>query len=87
MGSELSVLERFKSCRSWPCGYCFRCSDCAMSITLEVSLISGKTVLVQTAKDATVDDFKQSAHGLLSVGRAKLITSSGPVLDGSESVA
>ena len=57
-----------------------------MSITLEVSLISGRTVSVQTDRKATVDRVKQSAQSQLFVGRAKLVTASGRALEGATTI-
>ena len=51
-----------------------------------MSLISGRTVSVQTETDATVDHLKQAAQSGLLVGRATLVTSSGLVLDGASTI-
>ena len=54
-----------------------------MSIKL---LLSGRTVSVQTERNVTVHDFKQSAQSLSSVGKARLVTTSGRVVEGASTI-
>ena len=58
----------------------------AMSITLEGFLMSGRTVLMQTEQDATLDNVKHSVQSMLSVHKARLLTGSGRVLDGASAI-
>ena len=53
-------------------------------ITLEVSLLSGKTATVQAGLDETVETLTQRAQIALGVGKGRLLNSSGVVLDGCE---
>ena len=54
-----------------------------MSLTLEVSLISGKTVSLQTDGDESVESLRVRAQRTLGVGKGRLLNSNGSVLDGS----
>ena len=56
------------------------------SITIEVSLISGRTVVVETELDATVESLKQQAQTALGVGRGRLSNAAGEVLDGTSTI-
>ena len=58
-----------------------------MAITLHVSLLSGRTVLIETGLDVGVGAFKQQAQRALSVGKGRLVRSSGSVLDETMSIA
>ena len=53
-----------------------------MSLTFEVSLISGKTVSLQTHGDESVESLRVRAQRALGVGNGRLLTSAGSVLDG-----
>ena len=53
---------------------------CTMSITLHVSLLSGRTVQIETGLDADVGTFKGHAQRVLSVGKGRLVHPSGSVL-------
>ena len=53
-----------------------------MSLTLEVSLISGKTVSLQTRGDESVEPLRVRAQRTLGVGNGRLFSSTGSVLDG-----
>ena len=53
-----------------------------MSLTLEVSLISGKTVSLQTHGDESVESLRLRAQRALVVGKSRLFDSTGSVLDG-----
>ena len=52
-----------------------------MSITVEIGLLSGKTVTVQADLDETVASFNLRAQTALAVGKGRLVNSSGSVLD------
>ena len=54
-----------------------------MSLTLEVSLISGKTVSLQADEDESMESLKVRAQRALGAGRGRLLRSSGLVLDGA----
>ena len=60
---------------------------CVMSITVEVSLLSGKTATVQAGLDETVETLAQRAQIALGVGKGRLLDSSGVVLDGGAETA
>ena len=53
-----------------------------MSLTIEVSLISGKTVSLQTHEDESVESLRVRAQRALGVGKGRLVSSTGSVLDG-----
>ena len=53
-----------------------------MSRTFEVSLISGKTVSLQTHEDESVESLRVRAQRALGVGKGRLLNSAGSVLDG-----
>ena len=53
-----------------------------MSLTLEVSLISGKTVSLQTDEDESVESLRVRAQRALGAGKGRLVDSTGSVLDG-----
>ena len=52
-----------------------------MPITLHVSLLSGRTVPIETQLDVDVRAFKRRAQRALSVGEGRLVHSNGSVLD------
>ena len=52
-----------------------------MSSTVEVGLLSGKTVAVQADLDETVASFNLRAQTALAVGKGRLVNSSGSVAD------
>ena len=52
-----------------------------MSITVEIGLLSGKTVTVQADLDETVASFNLRAQTALAVGKGRLVNSSGSVAD------
>ena len=53
-----------------------------MSLTLEVSLISGKTASLETHQDESVESLTMRAQRALGAGKGRLLTSTGRVLDG-----
>ena len=53
-----------------------------MSLAFEVSLISGKTVSLETHGDESVESLRRRAQRALGVGKGRLLTSTGRVLDG-----
>ena len=55
-----------------------------MPITLHVSLLSGRTVQIETGLDVELGVFNRRAQRALSVGKGRLVHSSGSVLDDSE---
>ena len=57
-----------------------------MSITLQVSLLSGATVSIATGLDVDVGVFKRRAERALSVGKGRLIHSSGSLLDEAKTI-
>ena len=57
-----------------------------MSITLHVSLLSGRTVPIEIGLDVDVGVFKRWAERALSVGKGRLIHSSGSVLDEGKTI-
>ena len=57
-----------------------------MSIRIQVTLLSGRTATVDAGADASVDEVMLQAQSILEVGRGRLVTSSGHVLDGSETI-
>ena len=58
-----------------------------MSITVEVGLLSGKTVTVKADLDEEVGTLKRRAQTALGVGRGRLLDPSGGVLDVCESIS
>ena len=52
-----------------------------MPITLHVSLLSGRTVAIETELDVDVALFKRRAQMALSVGKGSLVHPSGSVLN------
>ena len=52
-----------------------------MSITVEVSLLSGKTATVEAGPDEEVETLKRRAQAALGVGRGRLMDSAGRFLD------
>ena len=54
-----------------------------MALTLEVSLVSGRTVSLEAGSGDLVESAKSRAQEALSVGKGRLIDSSGRVLEGS----
>ena len=57
-----------------------------MSIILQVSLLSGRMVSVETELDVEIETFKQLAQGALSAGKRRLVDSCGSVLGGSRTI-
>ena len=57
-----------------------------MAITLSVSLLSGRTISVETEADVDIENVKQHAQNALSVGRGRLIHSNGSVLYGARTI-
>eukprot|EP00439_Symbiodinium_sp_Y106_P032110 s577_g3.t2 len=55
-----------------------------MSLTLEVSLMSGMTVSLQTHGDESVESLRVRAQRALGAGKGRLLDSTGRVLDGGE---
>ena len=52
-----------------------------MSSTLYVSLLSGRTVQIETELDVAVGVFKRRAQRALSVGKGRLVHPSGSLLN------
>eukprot|EP00439_Symbiodinium_sp_Y106_P023181 s4846_g2.t2 len=61
-------------------------SACWMSITVEVSLISGKTAAVDAEGHWTVEDLSLRAQCALGVGKGRLLNSSGDILEATATV-
>ena len=57
-----------------------------MSVTLHVSLLSGRTVAVETGMDVDVETFKRRAQSALKVGKGRLLRSGSTVLDGERTI-
>ena len=57
-----------------------------MSITLHVSLLSGRTVQIETGLDVHVWEFNRRAQRVLSVGKGRLVHSTGLVLDEAKTI-
>ena len=53
-----------------------------MSITVQVSLLSGKIATVEAGLNETVETLAQRAQVALGVGKGRLLDSFGVVLDG-----
>ena len=60
----------------------FAFSLVAMAIVVVVTLISGQSVSLEADLTASVRSLAESARRALGVGRGRLFTSSGSVLDG-----
>ena len=58
-----------------------------MSITVQVSMLSGKTATVQAGLDETVETLAERSRIALGVGKGRLLDSSGVVLDGGAQTA
>ena len=56
---------------------------CAMSISVEVGLLSGRTTTVNAGIDEKVETLIHRAQIALGVGKGRLMDSSGSQLDGS----
>ena len=54
-----------------------------MLLTIEVSLLSGRTVSVEAGLEETVETLKHRAQQTLAIGRGRLLDSSGRVLNGT----
>ena len=58
-----------------------------MSISVDVHLLSGKRASVEVEVDASVESLKRRAQSALVVpGGARLLNSSGEVLDGAQTI-
>ena len=57
-----------------------------MSMTVEVGLLSGRTVTVNADKDELVDSLRLRAQVALGVAKGRLVDSSGSVLDACSTV-
>ena len=57
-----------------------------MSIKLHVSLLSGRTVQIETGQDVDVGAFKRRALKALSVRKGRLVNSTGFVLDEAKTI-
>ena len=53
-----------------------------MPFTLDVSLISGKTVSLETHDDESLESLRLRAQRALGAGKGRLFTSAGSALDG-----
>ena len=54
-----------------------------MSFAVEVGLLSGRTVSLETGPDEYVETLRSKAQKALAVGRGKLVDASNTVLDGA----
>ena len=52
-----------------------------MAFAVEVSLVSGRTAVLDVEPDTLVDTLRERAQGALAVGRGRLLDSSGRLLD------
>ena len=57
-----------------------------MAISVDVHLLSGRRVSLETPEDATVAELNQRAQSALAVGRGRLLSADGQVLDVSRTV-
>ena len=57
-----------------------------MSITVKVSLLSGKTATVQAGLHEKVETLTQQAQIALGVGKGRLLDTSGVVLGGCQEI-
>ena len=57
-----------------------------MSVSVSVSLLSGRTASLEEDLDASVANLKRRAEVALAVGRGRLLNSSGDVLDETTTV-
>ncbi|OLQ02736.1 Ankyrin-1 [Symbiodinium microadriaticum] len=57
-----------------------------MSITVDVHLLSGKTISLEASTDASIDWLSQEAQRALAVGKGRLLNASGEVLDGETTI-
>ena len=57
-----------------------------MSITLQVGLVSGRTVQIETGLNVEVRVFNRRARRALSVGKGRLVHSNGSVLDEAKTI-
>ena len=53
-----------------------------MSLTIEVSLLSGRTVSLEAGPEESVDTLRRRAQETLASGRGRLLNSAGKSLDG-----
>ena len=67
-------------------GSCNAPAHGVMSITLHVSLLSGRRVSLDVGLDIDVEIFKKQAQRALSVGKGRLLRACGSVLDGARTV-
>ena len=58
----------------------------AMSVVVDVGLISGKTISVEAKLDEIVATLMRRAHTALAVGKGRLLDSSGGLLDNEHTV-
>ena len=59
----------------------------SVPLKMEVSLLSGRSVLLEAGLDDTVETLRSRAQEALEVGRGRLVDSSGGVLDGAATLA
>ena len=57
-----------------------------MSLSVDVHLLSGKRVSLETREDATVERLSQSAQCALAVGKGRLLSADGHVLDATQTL-
>ena len=58
----------------------------AMSISVDVHLLSGKTETLEVGADDSVESLRRRAQSALKTGNGRLLNSSGEVLDGASTV-
>ena len=54
-----------------------------MPLTIHVSLLSGRTVLLEAGPEETVEALRSRAQKTLAAGRGRLLNASGCILDGA----
>ena len=58
----------------------------AMSISVDVHLLSGKTETLEVDVDDSVESLRRRAQSALKAGNGRLLNSSGEVLDGASTI-
>ena len=57
-----------------------------MAISVDVHLLSGKRVSLETQEDASVEELNQRAQAALAVGKGRLLSADGHALDAAQTV-
>lgn len=60
--------------------------EAVMSVSIEVSLLSGKTLPIEVDVDVSLDDLSEHAQRALETSRGRLVNSFGRVLEGSATI-